>query len=90
LTKLTEVSKENIETLADMWATMGINLDSIEQRKETIIEYVKRTFDKMVKEEKTHLDQLIKFVEDLAKEQMKLHRELNRNTEAPPGAEQEH
>jgi len=88
LRELTEVSKENIDTLADMWATMGINSDSIENRKLTIIEYIKRTYDKMVKEEKTHLEQLVKFVEDLAREKMKLHRELNRNTKPRHNSEE--
>ena len=40
---------------------------------------IEASFNKMVKEEKYHLGDLVKSVEHLAKEKMKLFRELNRN-----------
>jgi len=77
--ELNNVSKEYVEVLSSFWADMGLTDHMMEDRKATIIKCIEASFNKMVKEEKYHLGDLVKSVEHLAKEKMKLFRELNRN-----------
>jgi len=79
-TELAEQAKSNMAMMADQWGLMGLNKPMLDDRKATVIQMIQVQFDKMVAEERSHVDQLIKCVEGLGLQTMKIQKELNRTT----------
>lgn len=72
--RMAEMSHQHLNELEALWSQMGV---PEEQRMETVQEYIHGTFQRMIKEEKGHLDQILKQIQLLEQERQGLLKELN-------------
>ena len=76
---LVKICKTNVSKLCELWSEMG--LEKLDDRTDSVQKYIEKSFKRMIHEEKGHLNEILKKIEVLEAERMRLICDLNRNTD---------